>query len=83
MPPRKTRGSSKKAAPTPEETFQELLSGRSTDSATKYSPKAQLLVGDVVNHASFGIGVVTSITDMQKAKIFFETGERVMICNRQ
>jgi hypothetical protein len=77
-----TKRRSKKAV-SPEEMFRELTDGSDLSAAVSYNVKKPLTVGDIVDHPTFGIGIVTMKTDVQKAKVFFETGERVMICNRK
>jgi hypothetical protein len=77
-----TKRRSKKAV-SPEEMFRELTDGSDLSSAVPYNVKKPLSAGDIVDHPTFGIGIVTVKTDVQKAKIFFETGERIMICNRK
>ncbi len=77
-----TKRRSKKAV-SPEEMFRELTDGSDLSAAVSYNVKKPLAVGDIVDHPTFGIGIVTIKTDVQKAKVFFETGERVMICNRK
>jgi hypothetical protein len=80
-PPRKNTRS-KKVVP-PEETFRELTEHLELDTATTYNIKKPLAEGDLIDHPSFGVGLVTMVTDLHKAKVFFETGERVMVCNRK
>jgi hypothetical protein len=77
-----TKRRSKKAV-SPEEMFRELTDGSDLSLAVAYNVKKPLSVGDIVDHPTFGIGIVTMRTDVKKAKVFFETGERVMICNRK
>ena len=59
-----------------------MLVGRDLSSASPYSVKAKLAAGDLIAHPTFGVGVVTAITDVHKAKVFFEDGERMLVCNR-
>lgn len=59
-----------------------MVDGRDVDTAEPYSIRAELKVGDMVDHPKFGVGVVAALPDNQKARIFFEDGERVMVCNK-
>ena len=79
---KKTRTTRRRAA-TPEAQFKQLLEGRDLSSAMPYNVKLALSSGDIIDHTNFGLGVVTEIVGPTKAKIFFESGERVMICNRE
>jgi hypothetical protein len=72
----------RKKAQTPEQIFESLIADIDTSSSKKYSVKAELEPGDLTTHSSFGLGVVTALTGPQKATIVFESGERVMVCNR-
>ncbi len=79
-PPR--RKTTRRKAETPEEIFEKMVDGRDTDNAQPYSIRTVLKVGDLVDHPKFGVGVVSGLPDTQKARIFFEDGERVMVCNK-
>lgn len=78
-PPRSGR---KKQGNTPRDILRRLVGGRDPDQAILYRAGASLVVGDLVTHPTFGLGVVTAITDKEKARIAFDTGERVMVCNK-
>ena len=82
MPPPPRKRASRKKTETPEEVFSKLVAGRDLSSAAPYSIKSPLNVSDLIDHPKFGIGVVTSIADVQKVRVTFEDGERVMVCNR-
>ncbi|MCP4679566.1 MAG: hypothetical protein GY854_29560 [Deltaproteobacteria bacterium] len=79
----KTRRSRKPPPPSPEVVYQQLMEDMDMSTAVKYSAKKDLEEGELINHPTFGYGIVTSRTDVQKVKVFFESGERVMICNRK
>jgi hypothetical protein len=81
-PPPKPRGRARKSN-SPKAVFERLIEGLDLETATPYDIKAQLREGELVEHPNFGIGVVTALIDLHKAKIFFQKGERVMVCNRQ
>ena len=82
LPPPPRKRAPRKKAETPEEIFSKLVSGRDLSAAEPYSIKSPLKVSDLVEHPKFGVGIVTAIADVQKARIVFEDGERVMVCNR-
>jgi len=79
-PPRKR---TRKKVQTPEEIYQNMIKGLDLTTAMPYSIKTELNIGDLVDHPKFGVGIVETIADIQKAKIVFEDGERVMVCNRK
>lgn len=59
------------------------LMDESTKSArVKYSPKAKLNLGDVVEHPSFGDGVVMRIQHPDKAEILFKGDVKLLIHSR-
>ena len=72
----------RKAKADPAQTFRQILQGRDLTAARDYSVKIELSVGDVVRHKIFGIGVVTSIADTQKAIVNFEDGPKTLIFGR-
>ncbi|MCP4602919.1 MAG: hypothetical protein GY847_20790 [Proteobacteria bacterium] len=79
-PPKPARRSRKPPPPSPEAVFQQLTEEMDMSTAVKYSAQESLHEGELVDHPIFGIGVVTALIDKQKAKVFFEDGERLMIC---
>ncbi len=82
MPPPPRKRTSRKKAATPEEILEKLLVGKDLSQAAPYSIKLPLQVSDLVEHPKFGIGIVTAIVDVQKVRVAFEDGERILICNR-
>ena len=78
-PPRRRR----RKAEDPAQIFRKHLVGKEVDRAKKYNPKAELEIGKVIKHPSFGIGVVVSMNEPQKASIVFEDGTRVLVCDRK
>lgn len=59
------------------------LMGESAKAAkVQYSPKAKLNLGDVVEHPSFGSGVVTRIAHPDKAEIIFQSDIKILIHSR-
>jgi hypothetical protein len=58
------------------------MHGRDRSSAEPYSIKVKLAVNDLISHPTFGVGVVASMADPQKARVVFEDGERMLVCNK-
>jgi hypothetical protein len=66
----------------PGQIFRTLVGSLSPSTAKAYSVRDTLAVGQLIEHPSFGLGVVTILTEAQKATVLFEDGPRVLICNR-
>lgn len=64
--------------------WQRLLNESSTAKAArvKYSPKAKLSPGEIVEHPTFGDGVVTKVMHPDKAEIIFRTDVKLLIHSR-
>ncbi len=82
VPPPGRKTTRRRAEP-PEEIHRRLLFGRDRNNAEPYSIKLKPAVNDMISHPTFGIGVVTAITDPQKVRVLFEDGERMLVCNRE
>jgi len=48
----------------------------------KYTPKSTLEVGNIVEHPSFGDGIVMKLLYPNKAEVIFRTDLKVMIHSR-
>jgi hypothetical protein len=70
-----------KGKSTPSE-FETLTKGKDLSRASKYSPQLKLTVGDALDHATFGVGVVTEVREGNKAHVAFKDGGRVLIHGR-
>ena len=76
------RKTTRRRAESPEETYGKMLLGRDLSTASPYNIKAKPAAGDLISHPTFGLGVVTAVTDIHKVKVFFEDGERILVCNK-
>lgn len=83
VPPPPRKRTSRKRAETPEEVFEKLVAGRDLSQAAAYSIKLPLQISDLIEHPKFGFGIVTAIADVQKVRVAFEDGERILVCNRK
>lgn len=63
-----------------ERRWHEALERPSAPEARPYAIDMTLHVGDVINHALFGMGVVQSVTRPDKASILFQDAIRNMRC---
>ncbi len=81
VPPSPVR-STRKRAEKPADLYRRVIFGRDVSAAIPYSIKAKLAVNDLVCHSTFGVGIVAAITDPNKARVLFEDGERMLVCNK-
>lgn len=78
----KTRRVTRKAKGKPiEELWADAIKKSKTESRT-YSPKANFEQGDLIDHPSFGKGVVEKNLDGQKIYVMFETDYKTLVHNR-
>lgn len=81
-PPARKKVTRGRKAKTSGQIYDEAMQGRDLSTAKEYSSQTELAIGDLVEHPQFGVGLVVGVSDVTKARILFEEGERVMICNR-
>ena len=62
------------------EIFTKLMKGRNEADALPYSMTTQFGKNDLINHPSFGIGVVTAIIPPNKIELTFIEGPKLFIC---
>jgi hypothetical protein len=68
-----------------ETTYEEYISRlRGSDSANsrKYNTKGNFVKDEIIDHLSFGIGIVLSVIQVNKIKILFKDGPRLLIQNQ-
>jgi hypothetical protein len=83
--PRPIRVAGAKSAPGPmsrASDYDNLMKGRDPSAMRKYSPKDKYVVGDLVGHPSFGLGVATALRDATKIEVLFKDGPRVLVHGR-
>ena len=76
-PTRKTRSK--------EKTYEEYisrLSGGDPANSRKYNTKGNFEQDEIIDHLSFGIGIVLSVIQSNKIKILFKDGPRLLIQNQ-
>ena len=69
---------SKEQASLPSE-YEALLHGRTAASARRYSILARFKVGELISHATFGLGAVTGERDGIKIEVLFADRSRVLL----
>jgi hypothetical protein len=62
--------------------WKRLMAEATKANRVKYSPKAKLVLGDVVQHPSFGEGIVTRLQHPNKVEILFQTDLKLLIHSR-
>lgn len=62
--------------------YQRYLEGRDLSVKRPYSPKSTFSQGDLVEHPTFGLGVVTGLKDSTKVELLFEVGPKTLIHGR-
>ncbi len=75
----RSRKAAAEPAPTPVVDLAVLTAGRPS---RLYDPKSRFAVGEVVQHPSFGVGLVTLLPGPQKVEIAFQTGARLLTHDR-
>jgi hypothetical protein len=58
--------------------WDDAFKGKDVTKARKYSPKEPFKVEDVVNHPTFGLGLVVAVRD-EKIDVVFKLGEKTLI----
>jgi hypothetical protein len=81
--PRKPRAGGKKtkAALTVTE-YDRLIEGRDLSGAKPYRPATTFAADDIINHATFGLGVVIKVLSDQKIEVGFPVGIKVLVHDR-
>jgi hypothetical protein len=62
--------------------FEELLAGRGTSEALAYSMTDTYKEGDLLNHPTFGLGVINETVMPNKIEVLFRQGRKLLICGR-
>ena len=78
----KSGAKSKAEKPPKRSEYETLLRGRTAASARPYATTERFAPGEVISHASFGIGVVTAERDSVKIDVHFADGPKVLMHGR-
>jgi len=62
--------------------YDEQMLGRDISNIKVYSIKEKFYLEDIVNHPSFGIGLVTKLKEDGKVEVLFKSGFKVLAHNR-
>lgn len=59
--------------------YTRMLSGKDLSKAAGYAITRTFSKGDIINHSTFGVGVVVEEKDVTKIEVLFETGPKILI----
>jgi hypothetical protein len=62
--------------------YADVMRGRDANAARAYSPAERFAAGDLIRHATFGLGVVTGLKDVTKIEVVFADGTKLLIHRR-
>lgn len=62
--------------------YANLLKGRDPAKARSYATTERFAVGDLINHATFGLGLVIALKDVNKIEVAFSEGPKVLLHRR-
>jgi hypothetical protein len=62
--------------------YASLLKGRDPAKARTYATTDRFAVGDLIAHATFGLGLVTALRDVNKIEVVFSDGPKVLLHRR-
>jgi len=79
----KTAKSPRKPKITPYEAFRAELSEEALSHVKKYVIKGNFRKDQVIEHARFGIGLVSSVVQKTRIEVLFEEGEKLLIQNHR
>ncbi|MEW6684061.1 MAG: hypothetical protein AB1451_14275 [Nitrospirota bacterium] len=82
-PPLKARRSAKAAAALAHEvTYERLLAVTAGRKSRPYSVSGIFRPNDVIEHPTFGLGVVTHLLAGDKIQVVFKNGDKLLVCRR-
>lgn len=62
--------------------YEELLAGRNGSRALPYSMTGIFKHNDLIDHSTFGLGVITKIIKPNKIEVMFPEGGKLLICGQ-
>ncbi|MBU0729480.1 MAG: hypothetical protein KKE17_07465 [Proteobacteria bacterium] len=65
---------------TANDNYSKILKGRSIDQAIPYTMTSLFDTNDLVNHPTFGLGIVTATISPNKIELTFNEGPKIFIC---
>ena len=61
--------------------FEEIMDGLDPSTAKPYSMTETFRKNDLIDHSSFGLGLITSTILPNKIEVTFKVGSKILICN--
>jgi len=85
QPPKsRTKAAAKKNALAAEPLgWEDLMAAADLEKVKPYGFRKIFVIGDVINHKAFGIGIVVREVDEHKIQVSFQDGIRLLACNRK
>jgi hypothetical protein len=62
--------------------YSDLIRGRDAGAARPYSSSERFAARELIRHPSFGLGVITSLKDVNKIEVLFADGAKTLIHRR-
>jgi hypothetical protein len=81
--PRASRANGARVAAKPPRDYATLLRGRDPATARAYSLTERFKDGELIKHATFGLGVVTVLRDGNKIEVMFSDGSNKTLIHRR
>ena len=79
-PARKTVA--KKRKKDPAIVWEEALAGKDISQPRTYAMTAEFAVNQILQHPTFGIGLITDVRAEGKMEVLFRDGSKLLVCNR-
>ena len=79
---RRTGGAGARAASAAPPDYARLMRGRDPAKAKRYSVSERFAPSELVDHPTFGLGVVTGVKDVNKIEVVFPDGSKTLIHSR-
>lgn len=75
-------GTRRAAKVSPEENFEIIMSNRDISKSRAYRANEEFVADDVLDHKTFGLGVVTREISGNKIEVCFQAGTKILVHNR-
>lgn len=80
---RSAKGSSSRKVSEPNSVIWERMINKATAAAVDYSIRTEFKSGDVINHPTFGQGIVERSIDSNKIEVLFRDDSKVLLHNKK
>ncbi len=62
--------------------WEEALEGKDMTQSRAYAMDAEFVANQIVEHSTFGIGLITDVRAEGKMEVLFKDGPKLLVCNR-